>query len=123
MQVVHLATDGISPRSVHTGNCYLTRMFSRIVKETLDLMTLLSQDTGSAGTRRANDIITPVLTIGMVESRNIQNSAMLILEKSWLWLAGVLDVVEGQLRMGKYFDTKVCVFYFFCPIWHVYISI
>lgn len=82
-------------------------MFSRLVKETLDLMTTLSQDTASPQQGAVNEGIVPALSIAQEECQSIQNSVMSTLEKSWGWLAGVLDVVEGQLRMGKHFDTKV----------------
>lgn len=83
-------------------------MFSRLVKETLDLMTTLSKDTGSPQQpATGNEAIVPTLSIAHEESQSIQSSVLSILEKSWAWLAGVLDVVEGQLRMGKHFDTKV----------------
>lgn len=79
-------------------------MFSRLVKETLGLMTTLSKDTD---TTQEGTAIMPSLSIAQEECQSIQNSVMSVLEKSWLWLTGVLDVVEGQLRMGKHFDTKV----------------
>lgn len=82
-------------------------MFSRLVKETLDLITVLSQDTASPQQGTVSEGILPVLSLAQDECQSIQNSGMSILEKSWAWLAGVLDVVEGQLRMGKQFDTKV----------------
>lgn len=86
----------------------MTRMFSRLVKETLDLMTTLSQDTVASPQQGAvSEGILPALSIAQEECQSIQNSVMSNLEKSWAWLAGVLDVVEGQLRMGKNFDTKV----------------
>lgn len=83
-------------------------MFSRLVKETLDLMTTLSQDTVASPQQGAvSEGILPALSIAQEECQSIQNSVMSNLEKTWAWLAGVLDVVEGQLRMGKNFDTKV----------------
>ena len=87
-------------------------MFSRLVKETLDLMTTLSQDTAASPQQgAASEGILPTLSIAQEECQSIQNSVMSILEKSWAWLAGVLDVVEGQLKMGKNFDTKVDSYY------------
>ncbi|XP_022781948.1 uncharacterized protein LOC111322968 [Stylophora pistillata] len=97
------AAPVVSPPSVHTGNCYLTRMFSRLVKETLVLMTTLTKDTYST---QQGSAMLPSLTITQQERQSVQNHVMSVLERSWLWLAGVLDVVEGQLRMGKDFDTK-----------------
>ena len=92
----------------------MTRMFSRLVKETLDLMTTLSQDTAASPQQGAvSEGILPALSIAQEECQSIQTSAMSILEKSWAWLAGVLDVVEGQLRMGKNFDTKVVSYFFY----------
>ena len=88
-------------------------MFSRLVKETLDLMLLLSQDTTSTQQGAGNEAVLPTLSIGQEECQSIQNSMMSVLEKSWVWLAGVLDVVEGQLRLGKHFDTKVGRYYSF----------
>ena len=82
-------------------------MFSRLVKETLDLMTTLSQDTASGLQGTVNEGIVPTLSIAQDDGQSIKNSCMFILEKSWVWLSGVLDVIEGQLRMGKHFDTKV----------------
>lgn len=107
-QIPQLATGVISPPSIHTGNCYLTRMFSRLVKETLDLMKTLKEETDAQQQQSVtNETILPTLLVGQEECQSIQSSMMSILEKSWAWLAGVLDVVEGQLRMGKHFDTKV----------------
>ena len=82
-------------------------MFSRLVKETLDLMKTLKEETDSQQQSVTNETILPALLVGQEECQSIQSSMMSILEKSWVWLAGVLDVVEGQLRMGKHFDTKV----------------
>ena len=82
-------------------------MFSRLVKETLDLMKTLKEETDSQQQSVTNESILPALLVGQEECQSIQSSMMSVLEKSWVWLAGVLDVVEGQLRMGKHFDTKV----------------
>ena len=35
------------------------------------------------------------------------NSAVVAMEKTWQWVASVLDVAEGQLRQGQYFETQV----------------
>ena len=76
-------------------------------------MTTLSQDTAASPQQGAvSEGILPALSIAQEECQSIQTSAMSILEKSWAWLAGVLDVVEGQLRMGKNFDTKVVSYFF-----------
>ena len=104
LQIPQWATPVVSPPSVHTGNCYLTRMFSRLVKETLDLMTTLTKDTHPT---QEGSAMLPSLTTTQEERQSVQDHVLSVLEKSWLWLAGVLDVVEGQLRMGKNFDTKV----------------
>lgn len=74
----------------------------------MDLMKTLSEETGSQHQSEASEGILPAaLLLSQEECRSIQNSMASILEKSWMWLAGILDVVEGQLRMGKQFDTKV----------------
>ena len=83
-------------------------MFARLVKETLDLMSTLSEDSGPSQQGTGSEAVLPVLSLDQQECKFIQDSMMSTLEKSWAWLAGVLDVVEGQLRMGKQFDTKVC---------------
>ena len=36
------------------------------------------------------------------------NSTVVAMEKTWQWVASVLDVAEGQLRQGQYFETQVC---------------
>ena len=82
-------------------------MFSRLVKETLDLMTTLTKDTHPT---QEGSAMLPSLTTTQEERQSVQDHVMSVLEKSWLWLAGVLDVVEGQLRMGKNFDTKVSLY-------------
>lgn len=74
-------------------------------------MATLSQSTASSQQGAVSDAILPALSVGQEEIQSIQSSMMSILEKSWVWLAGVLDVVEGQLRMGKHFDTKVTGIY------------
>ena len=102
-----LASSVISPPSIHTGNCYLSRMFSRLVKETLDLMKTLSDVTVTQQQGETGESILPTLTLGLQECQSIQTSVLSILEKSWAWLVDMLDVVEGQLRMGRHFDTKV----------------
>lgn len=86
----------------------MTRMFARLVKETLDLMSTLSEDTGPSQQGTGSETVLPALSLDQQECKLIQDSMMSTLEKSWAWLAGVLDVVEGQLRMGRQFDTKVC---------------
>lgn len=101
-----LASSVISPPSIHTGNCYLSRMFSRLVKETLDLMKTLSDVTVTQQQGETGESILPTLTLGLQECQSIQTSVLSILEKSWVWLVDMLDVVEGQLRMGRHFDTK-----------------
>ena len=32
------------------------------------------------------------------------------MEKTWQWVTSVLDVAEGQLRQGQYFETQVCMY-------------
>ena len=32
------------------------------------------------------------------------------MEKTWQWVTSVLDVAEGQLRQGQYFETQVCTY-------------
>ena len=83
-------------------------MFARLVKETLDLMSTLSEEIGPSQQGTGSEAVLPALSLDQQECKLIQDSMMSTLEKSWAWLAGVLDVVEGQLRMGKQFDTKVC---------------
>jgi hypothetical protein len=36
------------------------------------------------------------------------NSSVVAMEKTWQWVASVLDVAEGQLRQGQHFETQVC---------------
>ena len=36
------------------------------------------------------------------------DSTVVAMEKTWQWVASVLDVAEGQLRQGQYFETQVC---------------
>ena len=83
-------------------------MFARLVKETLDLMSTLSEDSVPSQQGTGSEAVLPALSLDQQECKLIQDSMMSTLEKSWAWLAGVLDVVEGQLQMGKQFDTKVC---------------
>lgn len=85
----------------------MARMFSRLVKETLDLMKTLSETTVSQQEGEIAENVLPTVLLAGQECQYIQDSMMSILEKSWVWLAGILDVVEGQLRIGKNFDTKV----------------
>ena len=92
-----------SPPSVHTGNCYLTRMFSRLVKEAIDMMVLLSNKEKSP----AEEPHLPMLSVSPAEGEPIQEIVTSLLDESWVWLARILDVVEGQLQRGKQFDTKV----------------
>ena len=35
-----------------------------------------------------------------------------ILDKTWAWVASVLDVAEGQLQHGELFDTEVGSHYY-----------
>ena len=40
--------------------------------------------------------------------KTLSNSTVVAMEKTWQWVASVLDVAEGQLRQGQYFETQVC---------------
>ena len=42
------------------------------------------------------------------------NSTVVAMEKTWQWVASVLDVAEGQLRQGQYFETQVYKFACMC---------
>lgn len=70
-------------------------------------MKTLSKVTVSQQEGEAAENVLPTVLLARQECQSVQDSMMSILEKSWVWLAGILDVVEGQLRMGKNFDTKV----------------
>ena len=35
------------------------------------------------------------------------NFTVIAMEKTWQWVVSVLDVAEGQLRQGQYFETQV----------------
>lgn len=70
-------------------------------------MKTLSETTVSQQEGETAENVLPTVLLAVQECQCIQDSMMSILEKSWVWLAGILDVVEGQLRIGKNFDTKV----------------
>ena len=105
-QLAQYASSIASPPSVHTGNCYLTRMFSRLVKEAVDLVET-SCDENSANESSAEELVLPALKVSPDERASVRSIVAAKLEKSWHWLAGILDIVEGQLHMGRTFDTKV----------------
>ena len=67
----------------------------------MDLMTSLSAK-GSP-----EEPVLPVLSVTSVEGDSIRDLVTSVLDQSWIWVARLLDVVEGQLQMGKQFDTKV----------------
>ena len=107
----HYASSVTSPPSVHTGNCYLARMFSRLVKEATDLVKSAAPDSSSSANGvSADELVLPVLQAFVEESASLLSVVSAKLEKSWRWLAGILDIVEGQLQMGRTFDTKVLTF-------------
>ncbi|XP_048584846.1 uncharacterized protein LOC5508594 isoform X2 [Nematostella vectensis] len=101
----HYITNIITPPSVHTGNCYLTRMFSRLVKEAVDLVRVLSSCEEEKECI-ADEGFLPTLCMSQDECASIQHQVTVVLDASWVWLAKIMDVVEGQLHCGKDFDTK-----------------
>lgn len=111
LQFTHYINNINTPPSVHTGNCYLTRMYSRLVKEAVDVMMSIQPRNPSPTkeTGAQDEFVLPVLNITQDECSNIQDCVTSMLNGTWVWLAKVLDVVEGQLQRGKGFDTKVII--------------
>jgi len=72
------------------------------------MVSLQPRDNSSAKeTGIQDEPVLPVLNISSEECTNIQDCVTALLNSTWVWLAQVLDVVEGQLQRGKGFDTKV----------------
>lgn len=84
-------------------------MYSRLVKEAIDLISSNQSEetTTSKETVVSEEPVLQVLAISQDECGNILEQVTSLLDVTWVWLAKVLDVVEGQLQHGEGFDTKV----------------
>lgn len=84
-------------------------MYSRLVKEAIDLISSSQseENTASKDTIVTEEPVLQVLAINPDECGNILEQVTSLLDFTWVWLAKVLDVVEGQLQHGEGFDTKV----------------
>lgn len=99
-------------------------MYSRLVKEAIDLISSSQseENTASKDAIVTEEPVLQVLAINSDECGNILEQVTSLLDFTWVWLAKVLDVVEGQLQHGEGFDTKVifrtvtqyCVILIYC---------
>eukprot|EP00795_Rhopilema_esculentum_P011486 gene11486-21702_t len=90
--------------SIHAGNYYLAQMFSRLVKEAVDL----ASDLLNKGESKfcGNEDIMPSLAIPTSTENELIHQARCLLSKTWDWLIEVMNSIERQLRAGEEFDTE-----------------